>query len=163
MKGVRASIGAAVFVVGLLIALGPFISVWRVGGQALGELPDLEGVDHSDQRVGPSAMFDDEFVVARRTYSRVDRHVVSGALVASGFDGLSKACCGHYDGILADVQSLGADGVLVELTAADSDWQSTWPLFSGFGSLVGVVGLGVLLTGRSTETSADSSSPHYIG
>ena len=155
MRRLRAAIGAVGLLVGVLIALGPFISVSRVGAQMLGELPDLEGVDHSDQRVGWGAMFDDEFVLARRTFNGVDDRTVAQAMVANGFEpmgivGFSKECCGDYDAVRADVQSPSADRTVVELTAADSDWRLVWPLFSGVGSLVALAGLGVLLTSRSS-------------
>lgn len=154
MRGVRPAIGAAVVLVGLLIALSPFISVWRVGGQMLGELPEIDGIDHRDERIGWSAMFDDNFVLARRTFSDVDDQTAAQALVASGFEamgviGFSKECCGGYDAVWADVQPSSADRTVVELTAADSDWQLVWPLFSGFGPLMASVGIGILLTGRS--------------
>jgi hypothetical protein len=145
-----------------VIVLSPFISVWRVGGEMLDELPDLDGFEHSDDRVGWSAMFDADFVLARRTFIGVDDRAVAEALVANGFEsmglaGYSRECCGDYDAVWADVQNSGTDRVVVELTAADSDWQFSWPLFSGFGSLMGLVGFGVLLTGRSTprELEAD--------
>ncbi len=77
------------------------------------------------------------------------------ALVANGFEpmgtnGLSKECCGDYDVVRADVQSRGADRTVVELRAADYDWQLAWPLFSGSGFLVALIGLGSLLAGRSS-------------
>jgi hypothetical protein len=117
MSRLRPLVGATVLLVGLLVALSPFISVWRAGGQMLGEIPDLEGIDHRDERTGPSAMFDDDFILARRTFIDVDDQAVAEALVA------------------------------VELTAADSDWQLAWPLYSGAGSLVALIGIGVLVSG----------------
>lgn len=127
----------------------------------LGELPDLEGVEHIDDRVGWSAMFDADFVLARRAFIGVDDRTVAEALVANGFEsmglvGYSKDCCGDYDAVWADVQNSGTDRVVVELTAADSDWQLSWPLFSGFGSLMFLVGAGVLLTGRSTPRELEA-------
>lgn len=169
MGRIRPAVGTVVLLVGLLIALSPFISVWRVGGQMLSELPDLEGVDHRDERVGWSAMFDDEFVLARRAFDTIDDRNVAAALVANGFEplgasGFTKGCCGDYDAVWADVQSRGADGVLVELTAADSDWQLAWPLFSGIGSLAVLVGAAILVTGGAsrhdpTVTAGDGPPP----
>lgn len=111
-------------------------------GRDVGELPDLDGVEHSDDRVGWSAMFDADFVLARRTFIGVDDRTVAKALMANGFEsmglaGYSKGCCGDCDAVCADVQDSGTDRVVVELTAADSDWQLAWPLFSGFGVLDG--------------------------
>lgn len=157
MRRLRPAAGSAVLLVGMLIALGPFISVWRAGGEVLGELPDLDGVDHRDERVGWSAMFDEEFVLARRIFIDVDVDdgAVTEALIADGFEplavgGYSKECCGGYDAVWAKIQVNGADQVVVELTAADSDWRLTWPIITGFGLLLAAVGLGVLLTSRSS-------------
>ncbi len=156
MRRLRTVIGGAVLVGGLLIAVGPFVSVWRVGGQVLDELPDLEGVEQSDERLGWSAMFDDEFIVARRTLEGTDERTVTEALVADGFEslgmaGFSKECCGDYDAVWADLQDGGTESVVVELIPADSDWQLTWPLFTGFGSLMAVVGAAVVASGRSAS------------
>lgn len=147
-------IGAGVLLIGLLVALSPFISVWRVGGQMLNELPVLDGTDHRDERVGLSAMFDDDFILARRTFSNADERTVAGTLAAAGFEpmgtvGFSKRCCGDYDAVVADVQGTDDGRTVVELTASDSDWQLAWPLFSGFGAFVALIGVGILLTGRS--------------
>jgi hypothetical protein len=152
MSRLRPLVGATVLLVGLLVALSPFISVWRAGGQMLGEIPDLEGIDHRDERTGPSAMFDDDFILARRTFIDVDDQAVAEALVADGFEPLgmvdySKECCGAYDAVWADVLVSDAEGTVVELTAADSDWQLAWPLYSGAGSLVALIGIGVLVSG----------------
>ncbi len=129
----------------------------------LDELPDLDGVKHSDDRVKWSVMFDADFVLARRAFIGVDDRTVAEALAANGFEsmglvGYSKECCGDYDAVWADVQDSGTDRVVVELTAADSDWQVAWPLFSGFGSLMGLVGVGVLVTGRSTPRDLEAAA-----
>lgn len=172
MRRVGPAIGATVLLVGVVIALGPFISVWRAGGQMLGELPEVEGAVYSDERVGWSAMFDDEFVLARRTFTGVEDRIVAEALVADRFEpmgavGFSKECCGGYDAVWVDVQNRGVDRVVVELTAADSDWQLAWPLFSGLGFLVALVGLGILfatdrLLGR-WNPERSSPAPHHVG
>ena len=127
-----------------------------------------EGVEHSDERVGWSALFDDEFVLARRTFDGVDDRTVSEALAANGFESLgivrySKECCSGYDAVWADVQTPGRDRVVVDLTAADSDWQLAWPLFSGLGSLVALVGAGSLRTGRSAPRELEAARATNCG
>ncbi len=167
MARARSIVGVVALVVGMAAALGPFISVWRVGGVMLAELPVLGGVEHHDQRVGWRAMFDDEFVLARRTYAGTTVDAVTDALAANGFEnrsaiGFTRACCGDYDAVVAAVEPTvevhGPDAVTVELAAVDADWRVSWPLFSGPGSLIALVGVGLLVTGRASQRPTSTSA-----
>ena len=128
---------------GVLIALFPFISVWRLSGQVLEELPQVLESETTDQRHRFGAMFDDDFVLATRTYRDTTADVVPNALRSDGFEPAflgdrrwsAKACCGDYDAVFVDVQERDPGSVIAVLTVADSDFQVSWPIFA----LLGVV------------------------
>ena len=114
--------GVVMALVGLFVMVAPFISVERVGTQMLAELPAVNGAGIVDERVGWSAMFDDDFVVARRTYSGVSEQVVVDALRQDGFDtvridGFGRACCGDYDAVWVAI-STSDSGSVVAIAAA---------------------------------------------
>ena len=133
---------------GVLIALFPFISVWRVSGQVLEELPQVLESETTDQRNRFGAMFDDDFVLATRTYRDTTADVVLDALRSDGFESAflrdrrwsAKACCGDYDAVFVDVQERDSGSAVAVLTVADSDVQVAWPIFASLGIPMAIAG-----------------------
>lgn len=157
MSRTRLTVGLVALVGGIIIALVPGFSVWRAGGQMLGQLPTIQGVDTVDQRVGWTALLDDDFVLARRNYIGSDEPTVSEALGDAGFSYvgvLSKDCCGAYDAAWARVESADNGSVVVVLTAADDDWQTVWLVWVLAGMAGAIVGLVLLLRGRGSSAPA---------
>jgi hypothetical protein len=148
-------VGIVVMLLGVVIAAGPFISVSRVGAEMLAELPKVDGAVVDDQRVGWSAMFNDDFVAARRTYSGTSPQAAedayrSGGLEHNGVGRFSRACCGDYDGVRVVISQSESGAVTAELAPADSDWQAAWPLFTIPGLLA--MAVGVAITVRTPPT-----------
>ncbi|MCP4226706.1 MAG: hypothetical protein GY773_25480 [Actinomycetia bacterium] len=133
---------------GLLIALFPLISVWRVSGSVLAELPDVQGPSINTDR-NRLALFDDDFVLATRTYEGLSGSDLKQVLLREGFRilnargevWLSKPCCGDYDAVWVRIDEVGPDTGLAVVTVADSDEQVAWPLISWLGLSVIAVGL----------------------
>lgn len=140
---------------GVVVAAGPFISVARVGTEMLAELPEVDGAVIDDSRVGWSAMFNDDFVVARRTYLGTSPQAVgdayrSGGLENDGVDKFSTACCGDYDAVQIVISRSESGAVTAELAPADSDWQASWPLFAIVGLVLVAAGGAIAVTALST-------------
>lgn len=156
MSRVVGALGLVLLGLGLLIALFPFISVWRVSGQVLDELPEISGSESTDQRHRFRAMFDDDFVLATRTYRDTTVDSVLDALARDGFKTqgiagrrwLTRPCCGEYDAVGVDVQETDRVSVVAILTVADSDFQVSWPFFAFFGIALASAG-SVMTFGRS--------------
>ncbi len=150
--------------VGLLVMAGPFISVSRAGTQMLAELPEIDGADFIDERVGWSAVFNDDLVVARRTYSGVTEQVVADALRSDGYetlgvDGFSRTCCGEYDAVWITISASESGTVVAELQAADADWQSSWPVFAMIGLILSTGGIALLAFVRARSRRGDHIAP----
>lgn len=157
MSRARRTLGVVALVGGIIIALVPGFSVWRAGGQMLSELPTLQGVETIDERVGWTALLDDDFVLARRTYLGSDERTVTDALGTAGFSHvgvLSKECCGAYDAAWATIGEAADGSAVVVLTAADDDWRTIFPLWALAGTAAASFGLVLLLRGRSPSARA---------
>lgn len=157
MARTRFAVGVTALVAGIVVALVPGFSVWRAGGEMLNELPSMHGVETIDQRVGWTAFFDDDFVLARRTYLDSDKRSVADALQGDGFAGvgrLSKDCCGGFDAAWADIQENNDGSTVVALTGADDDWQASWPAWLFVGIVTSAAGLLLLLRARPVEAPA---------
>ena len=151
--------------IGLLVMATPFISVGRAGTQVLAELPEVDGAGFIDERVGWSAMFDDDFVVARRTYSGVTEQVVVDALRKDGFDtagidGLSRTCCGDYDAVWVSISAPESGTVVAELRPADADWQSAWPFVTLIGLTLSTAGIVLTACSRRRGCLAPATQHH---
>ncbi len=138
---------------GVVLALWPVLSVWRVSGQVLDELPPIDGVETTDDRSPLSALTDPEFRLATRTYRGAEPETVESALLAAGFTRsgpagqLSRDCCGEYDAVWVDVTD-GSDAlVIAELTTADADVQVAGPIFALLGLCVIAIGIGLAMMG----------------
>ncbi len=148
MRRVVGLLGLMVAGAGLLIALFPLISVWRMSGSVLAELPDVQGPSISTDR-NRLALFDGDFVLATRTYEGFSGPDLKEVLLSEGFGilnarggvWLSKPCCGDYDAVWARIDEVGPDTGLAVVTVADSDVQVAWPLISWLGLSVIAVGL----------------------
>ena len=160
-SGPRRWVGAVVVGLGLIVALLPFVSAWRLGGEALAQLPEVPGHAASSESRGVGALFDDDFVVATRTYPGVDADTVRAAFTAAGFGSTSVAgarwlaaeCCGDYDAVLVRLEERGGSAVAI-MTAADRDVQTVWPLLTAFG-LIWVLGGATLATRSGRTTVSD--------
>lgn len=92
MARIARSAGTLLCVLGLLLALFPFISVWRLSGEVLDELPSIPGSATTDDRNRLGAIFDDDFTLATRTYADVTVDQVREALADRAFEPTSNAC-----------------------------------------------------------------------
>ncbi len=141
-------VGLAIASTGLLVALFPMISIWRVSSEVLDELPEIPASSIEDDH-RRFAIADPEFVLATRSYQGTSSDDVERALLANGFaptsgrDGrwLYKDCCGEYDAVWVRVNKSGAESSVAVLTAADSDLQTSWPFFAFTGLLVTLTAL----------------------
>ena len=133
---VRKAISSILIVSGVLLAVGPALSVWQLGGDVLAMVPDGERVIAQD--TSPFAFIDDEFVVATRTYGATTVAELTSELRGSGFTFfsgrpdadpwlVSPACCGDYDAALARLVALDDGTVVMQLSAVDNDLGLTWP------------------------------------
>lgn len=153
---------------GLLVALFPVVSVWRVSGHVIDQLPETAAETEDDRH--RLAIFDPAFVLATRTYVATATQDVEDALGKAGFQDvraageryLSKDCCGEYDAVWVLVDE-GPDGATVaQLTVADADIQLSWPYFLIFGLTGTVIGAvmataGVRRRAKSLTTSTEST------
>jgi hypothetical protein len=153
--------GALAALVGLVIALFPWISAWRVSGRVLDELPMVSAAGIHDDR-HRLAIPDPDFVLATRTYEGLAADEVEAALLSGGFQSisagterwLSKNCCGEYDAVWVQVRDVHSGSATATLTVADSDVQLAWPFFLVFGlpmTLGGTIGAVAAL--RKTDTT----------
>ena len=160
MSHVLRAFGWLLLGLGLFIALFPFISVWRVSGQVLYELPEISELESTDDRNRLGAMFDGDFVLATRTYRDAALDVVLGAYVSDGWVGsrsrFSKQCCSEYDEVWVEVQESDSGSVVVVLTAADADVQGIWPFFALFGIGLAFAGRSVAGSARRSESLSES-------
>ena len=164
VRQLRTIIGLVFTVLGMLIALFPVISVWRVSGQVLTQLPELTAdVDDDRHRF---AIPDPDFVLATRTYHDMSESELEAALVEAGFEStsaggkryLSKECCGEYDAVLVQIEEGPEDVAVATLTAADADVQLSWLFFAILGLPVMVAGAVGVLTGLRRPTGQPAPS-----
>ncbi len=143
--------------VGLAIGLFPLVSVWRVSGQVLQELPSLDGVESADTHHRVSAFADPDFILARRVYENTTTGQIRQTLVDDGYQSFSlqgevwygKECCGDYDGVWVSIAEApdrpGATRLL--LTTADGDNRTVAGLFGVLGLLLFIPGVAILASG----------------
>lgn len=152
--------------VGIAIAIYPFASVGLVSFTALNQLPETYVPASDDHRF---AMFDDEFIVATRTYEFDDQSSYQAILSEWGFTRFdsrwrAKECCGAWDAVLVRTTVLPDGRLRADLTMYDTDVQSTWWAITLLG-LMTVAG-GRTLRSRRSQLGADSPnsasfSPSY--
>ena len=161
----RLFLGLSLALAGAFVALYPFVSVWRVAGQALDELPEISEVESSGRSHGLGALYDSEFVLATRSYSEVTPQSVREALASNGFEATvvngseryAKECCGDYDALWVEISSTDQAGeVLASATAADADIQTTIGLLVLFGLLLFVSGVAIAIANFSPSISTEA-------
>lgn len=166
MSRFQRPLGMVLCILGAAIALVPFLSVWRVSGQVLDELPEIPATEISDDRSRFGALFEDEFVLATRTYRTTTPNVVRDALISSGFDvhgfgegeWLIKPCCGEYDGVWVQIEAADGQSVVAVLSATDSDIQISWPILLVLGLLLLIPGC-LLVSRSATRETKESTRP----
>lgn len=152
MRTAKIAFGVALVSLGLLVALFPFISVWRASGETLGQLPEIEGAEFSDTRHRIGALFDDRMILASRTYPTLEAEQVRVALVDAGYRTHREAdtqwqtmeCCGEWDAVLVRAEDRDEGGARVLLTMADSDIQVSLWFFLILGLPMFAIGLTLL-------------------
>jgi hypothetical protein len=151
----RILVGATQVVVGLGIALFPLLSVQRLTGQALDELPIIPDAEATDTRNPLGALLDDDYVLATRSYTGVEAEPIRSRLVAAGFEAmvvngelwLAKPCCGN-DELRVRVDEPDLNGrVVATLTEADDDIRTAARLFVIIGLALFVPGLLIGMSG----------------
>ena len=145
--------GSALALVGLAIAIFPLVSVWRVSGQLLDELPVVDGVDSVDSRRHVSALTDPKFILAERMYETATVEEVREALEAGGYQRIAhedeiwfgRECCGTYDAVWVSItEAPGRPGNVTALvTTADKDVRTASQLFAALGLLLLLPGVAV--------------------
>lgn len=159
-------------ITGFLLMLVAPVSVWRVSGEVLDELPAIDGVESSDTRHRVSALRDPLFIVARRTWTGTTVDEVERALLDDGFEtwtagrrsALAKSCCGDYDAVVVDLVDGSEPGqVEARLTTADGDVQGAVVIFILLGLALAVPGLSLLVTARSSTEPPAPDRRHPAG
>lgn len=164
----RLLVGGTQVVVGLLIALFPLFSVSRLPGQVLHELPIIPDAEAIDTHARVGALFDDDFVLATRTYTGVDAEPIRSTLVAAGFESraidgelwFARECCGEYDEVWVRVGEPDLNGhVEATLTVADDDVRTAAGLFALIGLALFVPGLLIALSGLLRPRASSDAGP----
>lgn len=177
-RAIRVFLGLVLAVAGAFVAFYPFVSVWQVADEALGELPEIAGIESSGTSHGLGALYDRDFVLATRSYDRTTPAAVHQALTDSGFevaniDGSQryvKDCCGDYDAVWVEVtetevtDAAQAGMVLASATAADADVQLTVVILVLFGLVLLLLGGRIAVAGfappNATSASRDLEPSH---
>lgn len=139
------------------MATFPIVSVWRVSGEVLRQLPEVAAATDVDDTRHRLALADPDFVLAERRYDGVTADEVEAALRADGFGGIagprpsegvtwSKDCCGEYDAVWVTVVD-AAEGATAVVSVVDADVRATAPTIIALGSLLAVVGAVLLIGG----------------
>ncbi len=155
----RRLVGTAILLLGLVIAVYPAGSVWRVSGEAVAMAPDIEQLVERNTALFP--LIDGDFILGTARYEGVSEAEVSQQLVAAGFDGRAFSeergswqtyeCCGEFDALLARATDAGDGTVLVEFSALDTDVQALWWFFTLVGAGIAFIGAVLLkLPGQRT-------------
>lgn len=159
----------ALIVVGLAIAVYPFVSVSRLQQQVLDEVPLPDGAAVIIEGKPDGAIRDNEFVLAfRGVDASVDE--VERTLLASGFQSggpelegrstFTTPCCGSYDAVMVSVFE-GRDGITgLRYSVADHDITSTWIFVNGLGGVLVLGGLllAISASGRRAKSTAGVGS-----
>ena len=162
-------------VAGLSLALWPFLSVASLTGQVLAESPAVPGVEVSEDRHWSSALWNEHFELATRTYPasvsvdeatvalgeefEADGYSSSDALFGNG--ALWKNCCGSYDAVL--VKTIVNDGQVEQhFTVHDGDVQIVWGFFAATGAVLLLTGISLSRHG-TTEQSLVEKDYELIG
>ena len=171
-RAIRLLLGALLVITGFLLLLALPVSVWRVSGEVLDELPPVEGAEVGDTRHRVSALRDPLFIVARRTWTGTTVDEVRRVLLDDGFDtwtagrrsALAKPCCGDYDAVVVDLVDGPEPGqVEARLTTADGDVQGAAVIFTLLGLALAVPGLGLLATARTPTEPPTPDRRHPAG
>lgn len=153
-------VGSLLIGFGVLVALFPFISTARVSSVILSELPDtVSGSSADDEDQYGSAIFDEDFVLATRTYETATTEEVEQALVAAGYQRVgsgddvvwSKDCCGEWDAARVTVTENNGGRTVATMSVYDTDIQISWPFISAVGLIPGFAGL--ILVARNPRRS----------
>ena len=165
-------VGGTQAVIGLLIALFPIVSVARLPGQVLHELPIIADAEATDTQKRLGALFDDDFVLATRTYTGTDAEPIRSTLIAAGYESraingelwFARECCGQYDEVWVRVGEPDLNGqVVATLTVADDDVRAAAALYAVLGLALFLPGLMIGLSGlvrpRKAPTEERSSHP----
>ena len=151
---------------GLLLILAAPVSVWRLTGEVLDELPDTPGIEYRDTRHRVGALSDPMFVVARRTWTDTSEAEIRQALLDGGFEtssiGLAKPCCGDADAVvvLELIEGPEVGRVEVRLTTADVDIQGAVVIFALLGLALAVPGLGLVVTSWDSLRASRADRRH---
>ncbi len=151
-------VGATITSVGVLIALFPVFSVWRLSDQVLDQLPPI-AAESADEEFRFS-LRDPDFVLATRTYEAMTEADIEAELRAGGFDTtriggeqvFSKECCGEYDAVWVRIAATEPNSTTATLTVADSDVQAVWQIFLFLGIPIGLLGLFTMLSALKGPT-----------
>ncbi|MCP3882763.1 MAG: hypothetical protein GY701_30865 [Sulfitobacter sp.] len=130
------------------MALWPLVSVWRLSGQVLDELPVIpDAVIVSEER-NSLGLFDEDFELAAVTYRGTTLESVRAVLRQAGFHsysrgasiGMARECCAAYDGITVDMSTNDNGDVVAQLSVQDTDVQAMWPFTTTLGALTAILG-----------------------
>jgi len=144
----RRVLGLTLAAAGLCLMVFPFVSVWRVTGQALDQLPPTSAVDIETDR-NLTAMFSDDFTLATRSFDGISSLDFSEQLASAGYESFrtldgalwTKTCCGEYDEVQVRVNELDDGRTEAIVSVFDNDIQASWPLLSGIGLLLVLIGI----------------------
>lgn len=161
----------SLFLIGLgfMIGLYPVISVARLSGQVLGELPDVVGIETVDTQHRFSSLSDDDFIVAERRYEGINGDTLVGALGDDGFEQTTalgrswmyRECCGAYDAMLVGIQEVDGSAVAL-VTVADSDVHALWLPQLVVGLLLIVSGLAINGRAGRKPQNEDTAPRHSV-
>lgn len=162
MSRVLRVIGSLLVGLGFLVALSPFISTARIADVILDELPEtVSGSSTDEQDRFGTAIFDEDFTLATRTFDTATVEEVEQALAAAGYQRISsgedlvwsRECCGSWDAARVRVIEDDAQRAVAVMTVFDSDIQISWPFLSVLGLVPGLAGL--ILLARNPRHSSD--------
>lgn len=150
-------VGLLLIGLGVCIALFPFISTARISSVILDELPDtVSGSSADDVNQYGAPIFDDNFVLATRTYETATVEEVEQALASAGYQRTnlgenlvwSRECCGEWDGATVKVTQGSTGRAVATVSVVDTDVQSLWLVFPIIGLFPFLGGLILRLRNR---------------
>ncbi len=162
----RRSWAVALIIIGCALMLWPFISVWRLSEDVLNELPEIPNAEVVFEDQNPLALFDTEFELATRRYRGLTWTELREVLAGAGFEpysqadeiGMTKPCCGAYDGVVALLRTTTEGDIETRLTVQDADIQITWPFFAALGAAVAASGGLAMLKARQHKSETDTEA-----